>query len=84
MNPNDFSENSFKRNLSIKKRNKIHISYNVIFEIIFDKVLLLILDHPVNFTLLKSPVRVSSIIAEATAIKSPCIGTNNNMKDDAM
>jgi hypothetical protein len=32
--------------------------------------------------LLKTPVMVSSIIAQPTAIKSPCIGTNNNIKDD--
>lgn len=34
--------------------------------------------------LLKTPVNVSKTIAAPTAIKRPCIGTNNNNKDDVM
>lgn len=59
-------------------------SYKNIFEIMLERVLLLILEMPFSFMLLKTPVIVSSIIAHPTAIKSPCIGTNSNNKDDNM
>jgi len=80
--PNDLIINSFKTYLSITNKNKIHTSYNAIFDIIFDRTLLLILLQPFSFTLLNIPVKVSKTIAAATAIKSPCIGTNNNTIDD--
>jgi len=80
--PNDLIINSFRTYLSITNKNKIHISYNAIFDIIFDRTLLLILLQPFSFTLLNIPVKVSNTIAAATDIKRPCIGTNNNTIDD--
>jgi hypothetical protein len=45
-----------------------------------DNFLLRIDFQPFNLIDLKIPVKVSKIIAEPTAIKSPYIGTNNKIR----
>ena len=79
--PKAFLTNSFNRKLSIKNKKIIHISYKAIFEITFDNCRERIDFHPLRWTDLKIPVKVSRTIADPTAINSPTIGTNNNIKD---
>jgi hypothetical protein len=59
----------------------MHISYKAILDITFDNFLLLMLFHPSSLILLNIPVNVSSIMALATDINNPDIGTNSNTYD---
>lgn len=73
--------NSFNTYLSIKNNNNIHISYSSILLTMFDNFLLLTLFHPFILIDLKIPVKVSRIIADATAINNPYMGANRRSID---
>jgi hypothetical protein len=70
--------------LSIKNKNKKQTSYSNILLTILESFLLLILLNPFNFIDLNIPVKVSRIIAAATAINKPYIGAKSRRSDANM